>query len=158
MFVFKKLVDIRKGEGAQLMPPPHLNLPNNRSLSQKPGKALSFIVEVSNYPNAPTRTCSGDCWVGLRFHTWSLFYLPSNECWIVFVPCPNALLFIYLTITTSCVLTDNTKSNKSQGREVTILRILHSCFMSRYRWEGRYLRLKTSTFSPCHIIEPFLWL
>ena len=24
--------------------------------------------------------------------------------------------------------------------------------MSRYRWEGRCLRLKTSTFKPCHII------
>jgi hypothetical protein len=27
-----------------------------------------------------------------------LFYLPSNECWVVFVPSPNALLLTYLTI------------------------------------------------------------
>ena len=32
------------------------------------------------------------------FHTCSLFYVPSNECWIVFVPSPNALPLIYLTI------------------------------------------------------------
>ena len=30
--------------------------------------------------------------------------------------------------------------------------VLHSCLMSRYRWEGRCLRLNTSTFKPCHII------
>jgi hypothetical protein len=27
-----------------------------------------------------------------------LFYLPSNECWVVFIPSPNALLLTYLTI------------------------------------------------------------
>jgi hypothetical protein len=45
-----------------------------------------------------------------------------------------------------------TKSNQSQGREATLLKVLYSCLMSRYRWEGRCLRLKTSTFKPCHII------
>ena len=45
-----------------------------------------------------------------------------------------------------------TKSNKSQGREATFLKVLHSCLISRYRWEGRCLKLKTSTFKPCHII------
>ena len=45
-----------------------------------------------------------------------------------------------------------TKSNQSQGREATLLKVLHSCLMSRYRWEGWCLRLKTSTFKPCHII------
>jgi hypothetical protein len=28
----------------------------------------------------------------------SLFHLPSNECWVVFVPSPNALLLTYRTI------------------------------------------------------------
>jgi hypothetical protein len=46
----------------------------------------------------------------------------------------------------------NTKSNQSQGREATLLEVLYSCLMSRYRWEGRCLRPKTSTFKPCHII------
>ena len=45
-----------------------------------------------------------------------------------------------------------TKSNQSQGREATLLNVLHSCLMSRYQWEGRCLRLKTSTFKPCHIL------
>ena len=46
----------------------------------------------------------------------------------------------------------NTKSNQSQGRGATLLKVLRSCFMSRYRWEGRCLRLRTSTSKPCHII------
>ena len=41
-----------------------------------------------------------------------------------------------------------TKNNQSQGQEA-----IHSCLMPRYRWEGRCLRLKTSTFKPCHIIR-----
>jgi hypothetical protein len=45
-----------------------------------------------------------------------------------------------------------TKSNQSQGREVTLLKVLHSCLMSTCQWEGRRLRLKTSTLKPCHII------
>jgi hypothetical protein len=45
-----------------------------------------------------------------------------------------------------------TKSNQSQGREATLLEVPYSCLMSRYRWEGWCLRLKTSTFEPCHII------
>jgi hypothetical protein len=49
-------------------------------------------------------------------------------------------------------LVAKTKSNPSQGREVTILKVLYSCLMSRYQWEGRCLRLKASTFKPCHII------
>ena len=45
-----------------------------------------------------------------------------------------------------------TKSNQSQGREATLLKVLYYCLMSRYQWEGQCLRLKTSTFEPCHII------
>ena len=48
-----------------IMPPPHPTLPNNQSFSPKPGKAPSVIGEASGYPNAFTRTCSGDFWVGL---------------------------------------------------------------------------------------------
>jgi hypothetical protein len=45
-----------------------------------------------------------------------------------------------------------TKNNQSQEHEVALLKVLQSCLMSRYRWEGQFLRLKTSTFKPCHII------
>ena len=46
-----------------------------------------------------------------------------------------------------------TKNNQSQGQEATLLKVLHSCLMPRFRWEeGRCSRLKTSTFEPCHII------
>ena len=43
-----------------------------------------------------------------------------------------------------------TKNNHTQGQEE---KVLHPCLMSsRFRWEGRCLRLKTSTFKLCHII------
>ena len=45
-----------------------------------------------------------------------------------------------------------TNNDQSHGREATLLKVLHSCLMSRYGWEGQCLRLKTSTFEPCHII------
>ena len=51
-----------------------------------------------------------------------------------------------------CALIAKIKSNQSQEREATLLEVLHSCLMSRYRWEGRCLRLKTSIFKSCHII------
>jgi hypothetical protein len=35
-----------------------------------------------------------------------------------------------------------TKSNQSQGREATLLKVLLSCLMSRYRWEGQCLHYK----------------
>ena len=49
-------------------------------------------------------------------------------------------------------LIGQTTSNQSQGQEATLSKVQHSCLMSRYRWEGRCLRLTTSTFKPCHII------
>ena len=42
------------------MPPPHLTLANNQRLPQNTGKAPSVIPDASSYPNAPTRTCSGE--------------------------------------------------------------------------------------------------
>ena len=51
-----------------------------------------------------------------------------------------------------CALIGKTKSNQSQVHEAILLKVLHSCLVSRYRWEGPCLRLKTSTFKPCHII------
>ena len=46
-----------------------------------------------------------------------------------------------------------TKSNQSQGRKALLLKVLHSCLMCRFRWEGQCLRLETSTFKtmPCHV-------
>ena len=52
----------------------------------------------------------------------------------------------------SRALIAKTNNNQSQGRGATLFKVLHSCLMSTYRWEGRCLRLKTSTFKPCHII------
>ena len=49
----------------QYLAPSHLTLPNNQSLSWKPVKPLLVIAEVSGYPHAPTRPCSGDFRVGL---------------------------------------------------------------------------------------------
>jgi hypothetical protein len=57
--------------------------------------------------------------------------------------------FFYETL---CALIAKSKNNLSQRREATLLKVLHSCLMSRYRWEGRCLRLKISTFRPCHLI------
>ena len=78
-------------------------------------------------------------------------------CWIVSIPHPQ--LPYYSSILPSvfvngapCALIAKTKSNQSQGQEVTLAKVLHSCLASRYQWEGRCLRLKTSTFKPCHII------
>ena len=51
-----------------------------------------------------------------------------------------------------CALIAKTLSNQSQGREATLLIILYSCLMFRYRWDGQCLRLKTSIFKPCHIV------
>jgi hypothetical protein len=45
-----------------------------------------------------------------------------------------------------------TKNNQSQGQEGTLLKVVHSCLMSKYRWEDQCLSLKTSTFKPCYII------
>ena len=47
-----------------LMSPPHRTLASNQRLPYNPGKAPSFIVDTSSYPNAPIRTCSGDFKVG----------------------------------------------------------------------------------------------
>ena len=50
------------------------------------------------------------------------------------------------------VLIAKTKSNPSQGAGGDTSKVLHSCLMSKYRWEGECLRLKTFTFKPCYII------
>ena len=77
-------------------------------------------------------------------------------CWIVVVPSPNALLLSSISPLVFVngaphALIAKTKSNQSQKPEATLLKVLHSCLMSRYRWEGQCSRLKTSTFKPCHI-------
>ena len=73
-------------------------------------------------------------------------------------PSPNTLLLIYLTIGFFAngaprALVGETKSNQPQGREATLLKVLHSCLTSRYRREGRRVRLiKPPLLNPCHII------
>ena len=51
-----------------------------------------------------------------------------------------------------CAFIAKTICNQSKRQEVTLLKVLHSCLISRYQWEGQCLRLKASTFKPCHII------
>ena len=57
-----------------------------------------------------------------------------------------------LVVTSPHGILAKTESNQSKEREAIFLEVLHSCLMSKYRWEGRCLRLKTSTFKLCHII------
>ena len=58
---FPRVLGYKRGNDiTEVLPPSHPTLPNNQSLSLKLGKALSVIAEASNYPNAPTRTCSRD--------------------------------------------------------------------------------------------------
>ena len=46
------------------------------------------------------------------------------------------------------------KTTNHKDMSVPLLKVLHSCLMSRYRWEGGCLRLiRTLTFKPCHIIS-----
>ena len=68
------------------------------------------------------------------------------------MPYYSSILPSVLVYRAHCALIAKTKSNQSQERKATLLVVLHSCLMSRYRWEGRCLVLKTSTFKPCHII------
>ena len=44
------------------------------------------------------------------------------------------------------------KSNHLQRLEGALLKVLHSYLISRYQWEGRCLRLKTSVIKPCHVL------
>ena len=60
-----------------LMPPPNLTLPNNQRLPWNPGEAPAVTMEASDYPNAPTRTCSGDFQVGF---SWVAF--AHGHCFI----------------------------------------------------------------------------
>jgi hypothetical protein len=135
------------------MPPSHPTSPNNQSLSLKLGKALLVIVEASSYPNALTRIHYRDFQVG-SFHTCSLFYLPSNECWIVLVPSPSALLLVYLLPSVfvneaPSALVAKTKKQPITGAEGGTVK--GPSFLPHL--EVRCLRLKTSSSRPCHIIH-----
>ena len=68
-----------------------------------------------------------------------MFIVLSTKQWQVgevFVPSPNALLLIYLTINFEnnalCALIAKTKNNQSQGWEATLSRVLYSCLICTY--------------------------
>jgi hypothetical protein len=65
---------------------------------------------------------------------------------------PSILPSVFVNEAPRALITKTKNQPISQGREVTLLKSLFSCLMFRYRWEGRCLRLKTSTFKSCHII------
>ena len=100
---------------------------------------------------APTWACFGDFQVGFGWvaftHGHSLIY-QAMICWMSLPQMPyySSILPSVFVDGAPCVFIAKTKSNPSQEREATLLEVLHSCLMSRYRWEGRCLRLKTSTF------------
>ena len=74
------------------------------------------------------------------------------------MPYSSVLLSVFVSETPHALIA-KTKSNQSQGWEATLLKVLYSCLMSRYRWEGQCLRLRTSTFKSCHIFcQPGLGL
>ena len=88
-----------------------------------------------------------------------MFIVLSTKQWMLgsFCPIPKCLTthlsyHRFLVNEAPCALIAKTKSNQSQGQETTLLKVLHSYLMSRYRWEGWWLRLKPSTFKPRHII------
>ena len=89
-----------------------------------------------------------------NFHMCSLCL---SKCWIQSVPFPNALSLVYLTISfcrwcSRCPHNIKTENNKSQRPEGTLSKIVHSCLVFMYRWEDQCLKLKTSSFKPCHIL------
>ena len=140
------------------MPPSHLTLPNNQVFPKAQVKR-SVIAEASGYPNAPSSTCSADFQVGFSgvvFTHVHCFRYQVMTRWIVFIPSLNASLLIYVTSAPRALIA-KTKSNQSQRWEETLLKVLISCLMSRYWWEDRCWRLKTSTFKPCHIICQLGW-
>ena len=65
--------------------------------------------------------------------------------------CPTTHLSYHRFYAAPRALLAKTESNQSQEREATLLEVLRSCLMSRYRWEG-WCCFKTSTFEPRRII------
>jgi hypothetical protein len=64
-------------------------------------KALSVMAEAPIYHGAPTKTCCKEFRVGFGLVALThvrRFSYRAMTCWIVFVPSPNALPLIYLTI------------------------------------------------------------
>ena len=136
----------------------HMALPNNQSLyvgmvASISANTLSHSRGIRlfqcNYKNLLWRFSSTSSEITFT-HVHCFFIYRAMTCWIIFVPSPNVLPLIYIIISFFCLLIKlliaKTKSNKSQGLEATLLKVLHACLISRYRWEGWCLRLKTSVF------------
>ena len=119
----------------------------------------SVIVEASAYPNLTTRTCYGGFQVGLVKSLLHMFIVLSTNQWMLHNFCliPKCLTthlsYHHFLLLEAHAVIAKIKSNQSQGWEVTLLKVLHSCLMSNMNQrEGRRFRLQISTFEPCHII------
>ena len=146
----------KKCEGALIKPIPNLALRNNLSL--KPGK----VRAVGYGRGTPSIPCTYKSLLQrfsrrsskLAFTHVHCLYLPSNDMLISFQS--KALPLIYLTISfgywSSSHVIAKTKSNESQGLEATLLKALHSCLISTYRWEYWCLRFPTTVFNPCDVL------
>ena len=116
--------------GTLLMPPPHLTLPTNQSLSQLHGKVPSVITEASGYLLCTyknlLRRFSSRFWLS-SFHTCSLFLSTKQRMLDKFCPIPKCLTthssyhrFLLMQLLVSSQL--RLKAKKSQGREATLLK------------------------------------
>ena len=101
---------------ATLIPPPPLHFQITKDFP-KTGKAFSVIAEASAIPmHLQELTSEIFKYVQLSsFHTCSLFYLPTNECWIVLshpqMPYYSSILPLGLVNGAPCALIAKTKSN-----------------------------------------------
>ena len=79
-------------------------------------------------------------------HKCWLFYLPSNDMLDSFCFIPKCLTthisyHRFVVDGTPHALIAKTESNQLERQEGNTFKVLHSCLMSRYSWEGQCLRL-----------------
>jgi len=125
-----------------------------KSFPQKLGRALLVMAErrPAILVHLPTTTYSGDF---THVHCFYLLSIGMLDSFCSIPKCLTTHLSYPLVFVNGvpCAFIAKTKSNQSQGLELTLLKVPHSCLISRYRWEGRCLRFKTPTFKPCHVLR-----
>jgi hypothetical protein len=60
--------------------------------------------------------------------------------------CHSSILSSVFVNEAPCVLVIRITSNPLQELKATLLEVMHSCLVSRYQWEGRWLRFKDLHF------------
>ena len=121
------------------LPPTHLTvLPNiNQSFFHK--TYLRKAPSQCTYKSLLRRFSSR--FLLRSFHTstkqWHVGYFLSSRQMLYY---SRILRSVFCWWSSTCPHTAKTNSNRPQGREVTRLKVMYSCLMSRCRWEGRCLR------------------